>query len=145
MHVFILSFRLTQALAEAVEATSLDGVASLVVPTYIFGEAEVNESEGGSVGCLPACLRGPSRSIPISVPSERMGERMSSYAGPVSRRYLYTHFTCALDTENIRRVFEGCRRIVMRKNLVGTQLLWFGFTHFYIFRSVSMLHVWNAS
>eukprot|EP00455_Lapot_gusevi_P023004 TRINITY_DN2394_c0_g1_i3.p1 TRINITY_DN2394_c0_g1~~TRINITY_DN2394_c0_g1_i3.p1 ORF type:complete len:361 (-),score=80.61 TRINITY_DN2394_c0_g1_i3:267-1349(-) len=30
---------------------------------------------------------------------------------------VYTHFTCATDTENISRVFNDCRKIIVKKNL----------------------------
>uniref|UniRef100_A0A914UXX6 Guanine nucleotide-binding protein G(s) subunit alpha n=1 Tax=Plectus sambesii TaxID=2011161 RepID=A0A914UXX6_9BILA len=33
---------------------------------------------------------------------------------PTHKRYLYPHFTCAVDTENIRRVFDACKDIVLR-------------------------------
>ncbi len=38
-------------------------------------------------------------------------------------RYFYPHFTCAIDTENIRRVFDGCKGIVQRWYLEKTPLL----------------------
>uniref|UniRef100_A0A8C2ETH1 Guanine nucleotide-binding protein G(s) subunit alpha n=1 Tax=Cyprinus carpio TaxID=7962 RepID=A0A8C2ETH1_CYPCA len=34
------------------------------------------------------------------------------------RHHCYPHFTCAVDTENIRRVFNDCRHIIQR------MLLW---------------------
>ncbi|XP_061094845.1 guanine nucleotide-binding protein G(olf) subunit alpha isoform X2 [Conger conger] len=38
-------------------------------------------------------------------------------------RYCYPHFTCAVDTENIRRVFKDCRDIIQRMHLHIYELL----------------------
>lgn len=35
----------------------------------------------------------------------------------------YPHFTCAVDTENIRRVFNDCRDIIQRMHLRQYELL----------------------
>uniref|UniRef100_A0A914MDL7 Uncharacterized protein n=1 Tax=Meloidogyne incognita TaxID=6306 RepID=A0A914MDL7_MELIC len=35
----------------------------------------------------------------------------------------YPHFTCAVDTENIRRVFNDCRDIIQRIHLKQYELL----------------------
>uniref|UniRef100_A0A8C2JWP0 GNAS complex locus n=1 Tax=Cyprinus carpio TaxID=7962 RepID=A0A8C2JWP0_CYPCA len=43
--------------------------------------------------------------------------RISTESGD-GRHYCYPHFTCAVDTENIRRVFNDCRHIIQR------MLLW---------------------
>lgn len=45
---------------------------------------------------------------------------MKSHDG---RHYCYPHFTTAVDTENIRRVFESCRDIIQRMHLVKYELL----------------------
>ncbi|KAA0186264.1 GTP-binding regulatory protein Gs alpha-S chain [Fasciolopsis buskii] len=37
--------------------------------------------------------------------------------------YCYPHFTCAVDTENIRRVFNACRNIIQRVHLRQYELL----------------------
>jgi hypothetical protein len=37
--------------------------------------------------------------------------------------YCYPHFTCAVDTENIRRVFNDCRDIIQRMHLRQYELL----------------------
>lgn len=39
------------------------------------------------------------------------------------RHFCYPHFTTAIDTENIRRVFESCRDIIQRMHLVKYELL----------------------
>ncbi|XP_048868515.1 guanine nucleotide-binding protein G(olf) subunit alpha-like isoform X2 [Brienomyrus brachyistius] len=39
------------------------------------------------------------------------------------KRYCYPHFTCAVDTENIRRVFNDCRDIIQRMHLQHYELL----------------------
>lgn len=39
------------------------------------------------------------------------------------RHYCYPHFTCAVDTENIRRVFNDCRDIIQRMHLRQYELL----------------------
>ncbi|CAF96489.1 unnamed protein product, partial [Tetraodon nigroviridis] len=39
------------------------------------------------------------------------------------RHYCYPHFTCAVDTENIRRVFSDCRDIIQRMHLRQYELL----------------------
>ena len=39
------------------------------------------------------------------------------------RHFCYPHFTTAIDTENIRRVFESCKDIIQRMHLVKYELL----------------------
>ncbi|KAL3311251.1 hypothetical protein Ciccas_010172 [Cichlidogyrus casuarinus] len=39
------------------------------------------------------------------------------------RHYCYAHLTCAVDTENIRRVFNDCRDIIQRMHLRQYELL----------------------
>ncbi|XP_018408791.1 PREDICTED: guanine nucleotide-binding protein G(s) subunit alpha-like [Nanorana parkeri] len=48
--------------------------------------------------------------------------RISTASGD-GRRYCYPHFTCAVDTENIRRVFHDCRDILQRMHLRQDKLL----------------------
>ena len=38
-------------------------------------------------------------------------------------RHCYPHFTCAVDTENIRRVFNDCRDIIQRVHLTMYEIL----------------------
>ncbi|KFD50380.1 hypothetical protein M514_08762 [Trichuris suis] len=54
----------------------------------------------------------------------RMGssELISTATGD-SRHHCYPHFTCAVDTENIRRVFNDCRDIIQRIHLRQYELL----------------------
>ncbi|CAL8399834.1 unnamed protein product [Arctogadus glacialis] len=40
-----------------------------------------------------------------------------STASGEGKHYCYPHFTCAVDTENIRRVFQDCRDIIQRMHL----------------------------
>lgn len=46
-----------------------------------------------------------------------------SAASGDGRHYCYPHFTCAVDTENIRRVFNDCRDIIQRMHLRQYELL----------------------
>ena len=48
--------------------------------------------------------------------------RISTSSGE-GRHYCYPHFTCAVDTENIRRVFNDCRDIIQRMHLRQYELL----------------------
>ncbi|CAG0913309.1 unnamed protein product [Notodromas monacha] len=48
--------------------------------------------------------------------------RISTSSGN-GRHYCYPHFTCAVDTENIRRVFNDCRDIIQRMHLRQYELL----------------------
>ena len=32
-------------------------------------------------------------------------------------KQVYTHLTCATDTENVKTVFDSCKQIIMKKNL----------------------------
>ncbi|MGH0141406.1 UNVERIFIED_CONTAM: hypothetical protein FKN15_039163 [Acipenser sinensis] len=50
------------------------------------------------------------------------GVRISTASGD-GRHYCYPHFTCAVDTENIRRVFNNCRIIIQRKLLSQHELM----------------------
>lgn len=50
-------------------------------------------------------------------------QRISTASGD-GRHYCYPHFTCAVDTENIRRVFSDCRDIIQRMHLRQYELLW---------------------
>jgi hypothetical protein len=40
-----------------------------------------------------------------------------------SSHHCYPHFTCAVDTENIRRVFNDCRDIIQRVHLRMYEIL----------------------
>ncbi|CAP38741.2 Protein CBR-GSA-1 [Caenorhabditis briggsae] len=46
-----------------------------------------------------------------------------STANSDGRHHCYPHFTCAVDTENIRRVFNDCRDIIQRIHLRQYELL----------------------
>nr|AAS38583.1 guanine nucleotide-binding protein G(s) alpha subunit [Lytechinus variegatus] len=48
--------------------------------------------------------------------------RISTASGD-GRHYCYPHFTCAVDTENIQRVFDDCRDIIQRMHLRQYELL----------------------
>lgn len=50
-------------------------------------------------------------------------QRISTATGD-GKHYCYPHFTCAVDTENIRRVFNDCRDIIQRMHLHQYELLW---------------------
>ncbi|KAM8822981.1 guanine nucleotide-binding protein G(olf) subunit alpha-like isoform 1-T2 [Spinachia spinachia] len=49
-------------------------------------------------------------------------QRISTASGE-GKHYCYPHFTCAIDTENIRRVFNDCRDIIQRMHLRQYELL----------------------
>lgn len=49
--------------------------------------------------------------------------RISAPTSANSRHHCYPHFTCAVDTENIRRVFNDCRDIIQRMHLMQYELL----------------------
>lgn len=48
--------------------------------------------------------------------------RISTATGE-GKHYCYPHFTCAVDTENIRRVFNDCRDIIQRMHLRQYELI----------------------
>jgi len=50
-------------------------------------------------------------------------EFLISTASGDGKHYCYPHFTCAVDTENIRRVFNDCRDIIQRMHLRQYELL----------------------
>ncbi|XP_078690218.1 guanine nucleotide-binding protein G(s) subunit alpha-like isoform X3 [Branchiostoma floridae x Branchiostoma belcheri] len=49
--------------------------------------------------------------------------RISRGTGDHRKHYCYPHFTCAVDTENIRRVFNDCKDIIQRMHLHDIELL----------------------
>jgi hypothetical protein len=49
-------------------------------------------------------------------------QRISTSAGD-GKHFCYPHFTTAVDTENIRRVFNDCRDIIQRMHLRQYELL----------------------
>lgn len=49
-------------------------------------------------------------------------QRISTASGD-GKHYCYPHFTCAVDTENIKRVFNDCRDIIQRMHLRQYELL----------------------
>ena len=49
-------------------------------------------------------------------------QRISTATGE-GKHYCYPHFTCAVDTENIKRVFNDCRDIIQRMHLRQYELL----------------------
>ncbi|TNN24091.1 Guanine nucleotide-binding protein G(s) subunit alpha [Liparis tanakae] len=52
----------------------------------------------------------------------QVDKRISTASGD-GKHYCYPHFTCAIDTENIRRVFQDCRDIIQRMHLRQYELL----------------------
>lgn len=50
-------------------------------------------------------------------------QKISTATGD-GKHYCYPHYTCAVDTENIRRVFNDCRDIIQRMHLRQYELLW---------------------
>ena len=49
--------------------------------------------------------------------------KISSDTQGKARHFCYPHFTCAVDTENIRRVFNDCKDIIQRMHLRQYELL----------------------
>lgn len=49
--------------------------------------------------------------------------RVSNRPTHTGKHYCYPHFTTAVDTENIRRVFDSCRDIIQRMHLQKYELL----------------------
>lgn len=49
--------------------------------------------------------------------------RIASSSGHEPTHHCYPHFTCAVDTENIRRVFNDCKDIIQRIHLRQYELL----------------------
>jgi len=49
--------------------------------------------------------------------------KISAQTTENSRHFCYPHFTTAVDTENIRRVFNDCRDIIQRMHLMQYELL----------------------
>ena len=49
--------------------------------------------------------------------------KISTSSG-ANKHYCYPHFTTAIDTENIKRVFEDCRDIIQRMHLRQYELIW---------------------
>ena len=49
------------------------------------------------------------------------------------RHFCYPHFTCAVDTENIRRVFNDCRDIIQRWHLRQYELLWLQLWPYFVY------------
>lgn len=52
-------------------------------------------------------------------------QRISTASGE-NKHYCYPHFTCAVDTENIRRVFDDCRDIIQVSYDISLQCLVWG-------------------
>ena len=50
-------------------------------------------------------------------------QKISAQSNETNRHYCYPHFTTAVDTENIRRVFNDCRDIIQRMHLMQYELL----------------------
>ena len=68
------------------------------------------------------CHPEPSVVLPSLPPPPRRRQRISTASGD-GKHYCYPHFTCAVDTENIRRVFNDCRDIIQRMHLRQYELL----------------------
>lgn len=66
-------------------------------------------------------------------------QRISTASGD-GRHYCYPHFTCAVDTENIRRVFNDCRDIIQRMHLRQYELLWCGVRSTYLNTNLPSIH-----
>lgn len=58
----------------------------------------------------------------LSVSDPSVSQRVSTSSSE-GKHHCYPHFTCAVDTENIRRVFNDCRDIIQRMHLRQYELL----------------------
>ena len=43
--------------------------------------------------------------------------KMYEHLNPIWGRQIFSHFTCATDTENIRLVFDSVKKTVLQKNI----------------------------
>uniref|UniRef100_A0A2K5C1F5 GNAS complex locus n=4 Tax=Primates TaxID=9443 RepID=A0A2K5C1F5_AOTNA len=67
--------------------------------------------------------REANKKIEKQLQKDKQVYRRISTASGDGRHYCYPHFTCAVDTENIRRVFNDCRDIIQRMHLRQYELL----------------------
>ncbi|KAK2496021.1 hypothetical protein MC885_003397 [Smutsia gigantea] len=75
-----------------------------------------NEWGGGSIPTFPGEVAQAPNTVALFL------QRISTATGD-GKHYCYPHFTCAVDTENIRRVFNDCRDIIQRMHLKQYELL----------------------
>lgn len=108
-------------------------------------EQQIWETEGTS-GRLNVCSwRGGCDVSCLCPPPQRI-----STASGDGRHYCYPHFTCAVDTENIRRVFNDCRDIIQRMHLRQYELLWWEtdsvslLCFFFVFFFSTILQPWRT-
>ena len=72
--------------------------------------------------CESFAFFNPQLLLNIQVTNVNLLQRISTASGD-GKHYCYPHFTCAVDTENIRRVFNDCRDIIQRMHLRQYELL----------------------
>lgn len=74
------------------------------------------------MGWWRQCSHGRGSQGPTAQTAFLFSQRISTATGD-GKHYCYPHFTCAVDTENIRRVFNDCRDIIQRMHLKQYELL----------------------
>lgn len=85
---------------------------------------QINHHHGSGVTPPSASMPGENEEV-LRAKHFIRGEflKISSCNPPAANHNCYPHFTCAVDTENIRRVFNDCRDIIQRIHLHLYELL----------------------
>ena len=100
---------------------TLAGRDELIVPTVVSDDVR-NSKDTLTFRDWREALR-TNRSMSTAAMAALEGGDVDVETLPRQTRYLYPHFTCAVDSENIRRVFDACKDIVQRWYLQQTPLI----------------------
>lgn len=97
------------------------------------GKSDTLGADGGANGQTQSNSRSSNSWQPGQPESEKVRRakffirdeflKISSEQANRQKHYCYPHFTCAVDTENIRRVFNDCKDIIQRMHLRQYELL----------------------
>ena len=97
------------------------------------GKSDTLGADGGAKGQTQSNSRSSNSWQPGQPESEKVRRakffirdeflKISSEQANRQKHYCYPHFTCAVDTENIRRVFNDCKDIIQRMHLQKYELL----------------------
>ena len=101
-------------------ARALDAVHITVLPVMMLKHTVIVLN--GKTHCLNLFISGPARDADAA---KRFFLKMYEDLHHGHPKSLYRHYTCATDTDNIRKVFKDVKHAILKENMATFNLMWF--------------------